>query len=559
MYNKSDLKDKTKEELLEIVLNMQFCNVNLAAEIERQKDEIANLKEILRLRTAEKFTPTSEQTGYLFEELELLADIENQTNGLPDSEQIIVPAHTRKKNKKRENSTLPSSTPVIDINNYEDAPATKVIDGVLYKRVEDKTIDKVYIVPQKYVIIRDHYLKYVPADTSDNESNSIVEFKNKDLDGIAASQNFIAHSIVSKFDDYLPFYRQEEIHERAGLIVKRQKLASWIIKYYEGLLPLEKVLKKQVYSSALLHKDETKTTVLNVRTATGKVSRNSFMYITLGTTFNEKESSFHTLVLCEYIQGRSTDVLLDDIKRFNYKGPVITDGLKQYLHIENHGTCWVHLIRGFKNVLKATSKTKDANALKLVSIYSQLSAAHYDLVAKLKNKELSKDEFMTQRRALSEPLIKEFYEMIDDIKCKYPESGLMGKAINYALEYKPYMSLYLDYVEGTPDSNCVERIAKCWATGRKSWLFSETVDGADASSFFMSLIETAKRANVATNDYIEYVLTFAPYGSTDEAEWEKMLPWNIDLNRLQERRALIATAKVDKDRTTPYILCGNSR
>ena len=31
----------------------------------------------------------------------------------------------------------------------------------------------------------------------------------------------------------------------------------------------------------------------------------------------------------------------------------------------------------------------------------------------------------------------------------------MGKAINYALEYKPYLSLYLDYVEGTPDNSCL--------------------------------------------------------------------------------------------------------
>ena len=104
-----------------------------------------------------------------------------------------------------------------------------------------------------------------------------------------------------------------------------------------------------------------------------------------------------------------------------------------------------------------------------------------------------------------------------------------------------------------------ERIAKCWATGRGNWLFSDTVDGADASSFFMSLVETAKRANIATNDYIEYVLTFAPYGSEDDAEWEKMLPWNIDLNRLNKHRALISQAKVDENRKEPYILCGNSR
>ena len=104
-----------------------------------------------------------------------------------------------------------------------------------------------------------------------------------------------------------------------------------------------------------------------------------------------------------------------------------------------------------------------------------------------------------------------------------------------------------------------ERIAKCWATGRGNWLFSETVDGADASSFFMSLIETAKRSGVATDDYIEYVLTFAPYGSEDESEWEKMLPWNIDMARLKEHRALIEQAVPDEERKEPYILCGNSR
>ena len=559
MYSKSELKGKTQEELIGLVLDMQFCNVNLAAEREKHLDRIANLEEILRLKTAEKFTPSSEQTSSLFDELELLAQFEAQKNGLPESEQIEVEAHTRKKYKARENSTLPASTPVVDVYNYEEAPGEKMVDGVLYKRVEDKTIDKVYIVPQKYVIVRDHYLKYEPADTTDSEDKSIVEFKNKKLDGIAATPNFIAHSVVGKFDDYLPFYRQSEIHRRAGLTVQRQKLAGWIIKYYEELIPLEKTLKRQVYSSALLNKDETKTTVLNVRTKSGKVSQNSFMYITIGTTFKEKESAFHTLVLCEYIQGRSRQVLLEDIERFGYKGPVITDGLKQYLKIDKHGICWVHLIRKFKDVLKATPKKKDGNAITLVSIYTRLSNVHYDLVGKLKNKEITKEEFLRQRREKSEPLMEEFFEKIEDFKSKYPSSGLMGKAIGYALEHKPYLSLYLDYVEGSPDNNNCEQIAKCWATGRGNWLFSETVDGADASSFFMSLVETAKRANIPSNDYIEYVLTFAPYGSEDDSEWEKMLPWNIDLNRLNDHRAMIARAKADENRKEPYVLCGNSR
>ena len=560
MYNESELKTKTQEELLQIVLDMQFCNSNLAAENQRHLDEIANLKEILRLRTAKNFAPSSEQTQCLFDELELLSQFRDQDKGLPASEQVTVVAeHTRKKHKKRENSSLPPGTPYIEIKRYDIVPDTRTINGVLYRRTDDKVIHKVYSVPQKFIVVGECFPRYVPADTADAEDGTVVEFVNGKLDGIAATPGFVAHLIVSKFDDYLPFYRQSEIFQRAGLKVQRQKLAGWVIKYYEELLPLEKLLRKKVYSSAMLYKDETRTTVLNVRTESGKVSRNGFMYITLGTTFMEKESSFHTLVLCEYIQGRSGKVLLEDLEKFGYDGPVITDGLQQYLKIENHGTCWVHCIRNFKNVLKATGDSKDANALSLVQTYTKLSNAHYSLVPELLEGKITKEEFLEKRRRESEPLIKDFFDKINDVKSKYASGGLMGKAISYALEYRPYLSLYLDYVEGAPDTNCVERIAKCWATGRGNWLFSEPVDGADASSFFMSLIETAKRSGVATDDYIEYVLTFAPYGSEDESEWEKMLPWNIDMARLKEHRALIEQAVPDEERKEPYILCGNSR
>ena len=560
MYNKSELMGKTQEELVQMYLDMQFCNVNLVADNQRKDERIANLEEIVRLRNAQKFAPSSEQTGYLFDELELLANLEDQKDGLPLEEQTVtVSEHERKQSRPRVNTTLPADTPVIDVNVYDEAPETKVVDGVVYRRTSDKVIDKIYLVPQKYIVVREHFLRYEPSETADPDDKPIVVFREPKLDGMAATPNFIAKAVVAKYDDYQPLYRQEEMHGRAGLKVSRQKLAGWIIQYYEALLPLERVLKKHVYSSAMLYKDETRTTVLSVKSSGGRISRNGYMYITLGTTFVEKGSNFHTLVLCEYIQGRSRDVLLEDLKKYDYSGPVITDGLKQYLHIENHGACWVHMIRNFKNVIKACGEKKDANAVALVKIYKDISNAHYDLMEKLKAGEVSKDEFLSQRREKTEPLIKEFYDKIEDIESKYPSSGVMGKAISYAKEYKPYLSLYPDYVEGEPSTNCVERVAKCWATGRGNWLFSESVDGADASSFFMSLIETAKRSGVQTDDYIEYVLTFAPYGSEDDSEWEKMLPWNIDMERLNRRRAEILGAKPDPSRTAPYVFCGNSR
>ena len=54
MYNKSELMGKTQEELVQMYLDMQFCNVNLVADNQRKDERIANLEEIVRLRNAQK-------------------------------------------------------------------------------------------------------------------------------------------------------------------------------------------------------------------------------------------------------------------------------------------------------------------------------------------------------------------------------------------------------------------------------------------------------------------------------------------------------------------------
>ncbi|MEY9556160.1 hypothetical protein ABIF67_010283 [Bradyrhizobium japonicum] len=43
------------------------------------------------------------------------------------------------------------------------------------------------------------------------------------------------------------------------------------------------------------------------------------------------------------------------------------------------------------------------------------------------------------------------------------------------------------------DNNLLERDIRVFATGRKSWLFSDTVDGAKASAVVYSLMLTCRR------------------------------------------------------------------
>ena len=140
----------------------------------------------------------------------------------------------------------------------------------------------------------------------------------------------------------------------------------------------------------------------------------------------------------------------------------------------------------------------------------------------------------------------------------YSPTGAMGKALSYLFTYREYLTTYLDIVEATPDNNAAERIAKPFAVSRKNWLFAQTIDGADATAFFFSLIETAKLQNISPSDYVEYVLTFGPSLKTKE-EFKSLLPWNVDFTRLEKIRSKRFNATADKTRTKPYIFAGSNR
>ena len=98
-------------------------------------------------------------------------------------------------------------------------------------------------------------------------------------------------------------------------------------------------------------------------------------------------------------------------------------------------------------------------------------------------------------------------------------------------------------------------LPKCAPDQRKNWLFAQTIDGADASCFFFSLVETAKENGLNPEDYLEYVLTYGP--STPKEKYDSLLPWNADMSLIEKLHE--AKAKPDPGRAKPYIFTGLSR
>lgn len=69
-------------------------------------------------------------------------------------------------------------------------------------------------------------------------------------------------------------------------------------------------------------------------------------------------------------------------------------------------------------------------------------------------------------------------------------------------------------------------------TGRKAWLFSDTVQGAKASANLYSLIETAKANSLEPYRYLCRVFKELPAAQSLE-DFEDLLPGNLTLEQIK--------------------------
>ena len=75
------------------------------------------------------------------------------------------------------------------------------------------------------------------------------------------------------------------------------------------------------------------------------------------------------------------------------------------------------------------------------------------------------------------------------------------------------------------DNNFIERDFRPSTTGRKNWLFSATVAGAQASAVIYSLMLTCRDCGVEPYAYLRHVLTELPRRAAG-ADVSDLLPFN---------------------------------
>ena len=331
-----------------------------------------------------------------------------------------------------------------------------------------------------------------------------------------ASPSLLSTIFTAKFEDHLPYYRQEKQFFRIGVALSRQDMSNWQQQIYLRLSPLFELLKQTVKSGPVIQMDETTVQVMGEEGREG--TNKSWMWLARGGPSGKK------VVWYEYHKTRAGKHAKEFLSGFS--GYLQTDGYEGYDSAVKdtpgiiHVGCFAHARRYFYEASKVAEKPQSAE--EGIKHIRKL----YMLEDELRSQGLEEEKFLLQRKARAGPILEKFKSWLEKRSAEVLPSTLLGKAIKYSLSQWEKMIAYLESPYLTPDNNACENAIRPFVLGRKNWIFCQSPEGANSSCGIYSLIETAKQNGVIPFNYLMALFHKVPLASSPE-DWEKLLPWNI--------------------------------
>lgn len=295
----------------------------------------------------------------------------------------------------------------------------------------------------------------------------------------------LAQVSVSKFDDHLPLYRQQEIFARQGVHIARSTLCDWIAAAAGLLGPLVLLMRTRVLLSKKVHTDDTP---VPVQDETREHTREARLWAYLG---DER----HPYIVFEYSPNHSEKYPIEFLKDF--LGFLQCDAYPGYDKVRATIVgCWAHARRYFFDAQKS-DPARAAVALGYIrSLYKVEEAA----------KDLPTAERLSLRQERSKKTIEEFRKWLDGEELSILPQSAMGEAFTYVRNQWKRLRRYLEDGDLDIDNNVAERANRNVAIGRKNWLFAGSDEGGKRAAILYSVIESAKRNGVEPLAYLTDVL-----------------------------------------------------
>lgn len=317
----------------------------------------------------------------------------------------------------------------------------------------------------------------------------------------------LAHVLLSKYDDHLPLYRQQEQFRRLGVHLPRQTLCDWVEAGAFLLQPLVRQMKQELLAGDYLQVDETPVRVQDPEVQ-GRCAK-GYLWVA-GRPGGDVVFEFHP--------GRGKEYAVELLGGF--AGHLQRDGYGVYgslakdrAEIQPVG-CWAHARRKFIDALEELPVPARWFVTQIRKLYLIESHARSEAMTAEQRHQL--------RQSLAPPILAELHREMERVKPDLLPQGPLGKAVRYALaEWEP-LGAYLKDGQLEIDNNLTENAIRPTAVGKKNWLFLGHPDAGWKSAVVYSIIASCRRRRVDVWSYLKDVFTRLP-GATNK-ELDQFLP-----------------------------------
>lgn len=374
------------------------------------------------------------------------------------------------------------------------------------QRIGEDVSEKLDIVPAKFFVHRHIYGKWACRCCQQLHQEPAEPDV---VDGGIPAAGLVAHTLISRFVDHLPYYRQEPINARSGVHTPRSTLASWGGAGGASLEPLYELHRAFILGCRVLHADETPVPLLDP--GAGKTKK-AYVW-----AWARSHHDPHPGVIYEFCLGRGSQYPLAFLggngppgREPAWQGTLITDqygGYNAVLDTKRYpqrksAACAAHARRRFEELSRGGRAGHSASVVATEAM--QRWARIYRSEAAFS--EMSHEERRQARQAVSRPLWEEFEVWLKLQRTQVLDGSKIAEAIDYSLNAWDSLTLHLDDGAVVIDNNLIERQIKPWKLGAKNWLFAGSALAGQRAAVVMSLVQSAKLNGLDPWAYLRDVL-----------------------------------------------------
>jgi transposase len=306
------------------------------------------------------------------------------------------------------------------------------------------------------------------------------------------SDRVVIDTVVAKYGDHLPLYRQSAILEReTGLEIGRATLDGWVMRVGESLIPMTAVIGRELVGGSYIQADETPVDV-QMHDRRGK-NHQAYLW-----QYSRPGGS----AVFDFRLGRGRAGPREFLGRF--EGIFQTDGYIAYDQVGGpkmvHVCCWAHARRKFHEAVKLSPQ--DKVAIGLVAQIDELFAI--DARARAENFDHAARHALRQQQA--RPLLELLKPRIEAVGAQVLPSSALGKAVTYTLALWPKLTRFLKHPEVELSNNLAENSMRPVALGRKNWIHVGSPQAGPKVAAILSIVESCRRLKIPLRDYLGAVL-----------------------------------------------------